>query len=121
MAARGEACMPLTPAAPPAGRPTEPAVMGRSEPPKVLEMVILILGAPTDMWRVWRSVASRITLPELKGAGGMLLASTNCGMLVQVLIQCSPSCLFSTASIARPLTVGEITESAANATERSDV
>jgi hypothetical protein len=57
--------MPLTPAAPPTGSPTEPAVMGRSEPPKVLEIVILIFGAPTDMWRVWRSVASRRTPPEL--------------------------------------------------------
>jgi hypothetical protein len=65
MAASGEAGMPLTPAAPPAGSPTEPAVMGRSDPPKVLEIVILIFGAPTDMWRVWRSVASRRTPPEL--------------------------------------------------------
>jgi len=52
MAARGEAWIPLTPAAPPTGRPTEPAVMGRSEPPNVFEIVILILDAPTDMWRV---------------------------------------------------------------------
>jgi len=56
-----------------------------------------------------------------KGAGGMLLASTNWGMLVQVLIQCDPSCLLSAASIARPLTAGENKESVANATERSDV
>lgn len=39
--------------------------MGRSEPPKVLEMMILILGAPMDICRVWRRVASRMTEPEL--------------------------------------------------------
>jgi hypothetical protein len=49
IAAKGEACRPLTPAAPAAGMPTDPAVMGRSEPPNVFDIVILIFGAPTDM------------------------------------------------------------------------
>jgi hypothetical protein len=59
--------MPETPAAPPAGSATEPAVMGRSEPPKVLEIASLILGEPMDMCRVWRRVASFRTPPELWG------------------------------------------------------
>jgi hypothetical protein len=65
MVASGEAWMPLTPAAPPVGRPMEPAVMGRSEPPKVLEIAILSLDVPTDRWRVCRRVASFRTPPEL--------------------------------------------------------
>lgn len=55
-----------------------------------------------------------------KGAGGMLLASTSCGMLVQVLIQCEPSCRFSTASTARLLAKGDSNESKGSATARMD-
>jgi hypothetical protein len=54
-------------------------------------------------------------------AGGILLASTNCGMLVHVLIQCDSSCRFSVASIARPVTIGDSRERVAKATEQNEV
>jgi hypothetical protein len=47
---------PLTPAAPLAGRAMEAEEMGRSDVPKVFEIVILRREAPTDMWSVWRRV-----------------------------------------------------------------
>jgi hypothetical protein len=34
------------------GNPTDPAVMGKSELPKVFEIAILILDAPMDMCKV---------------------------------------------------------------------
>jgi hypothetical protein len=64
MAAMGEAWIPETPAAPSVGRPIDAAVMGRSEPPKVLEKAMRRVGAPMEMWRVWRRVASLRTEPE---------------------------------------------------------
>ncbi|KAL1840046.1 hypothetical protein VTK73DRAFT_3860 [Phialemonium thermophilum] len=51
--------MPLTPTPPPAGRATDAAVMGRSLPPKVLEIWTRMRSPPMDMCRVWRRVASR--------------------------------------------------------------
>jgi hypothetical protein len=56
--------MPATPALPPVGRAIVAAVMGRSEPPKVLLIWMRMRGAPMDMCSVWRRVASRKTPPE---------------------------------------------------------
>jgi hypothetical protein len=47
----------LTPAALLAGSASEAAEMGRSDCPKVFEIVMRSLEAPMDMWRVWRRVA----------------------------------------------------------------
>lgn len=44
--------IPETPAAPPSGRATEAAVMGRSEPPKVLVSWKRMRDAPIEAWKV---------------------------------------------------------------------
>lgn len=51
--------------------------MGRSEPPNVFEMAILIFGESTVMWRVWRSVASLRTPPETLNNNKQVLVVCN--------------------------------------------
>jgi hypothetical protein len=103
---RGEASIPLTPAFPPVGRPTEAAVIVKSLPPKVFDIWILILSAPIDMWSVCRTVASLKTALEAvcamsgqsinrmlwaalltNGEGGKLAVSTSWGIDVHVSTQ----------------------------------
>ena len=55
--------MPETPALPEVGRAMVAAVMGRSEPPKVLLIWRRMRSAGRERWRVWRRVASLNTPP----------------------------------------------------------
>lgn len=49
---RVEVSIPETPAAPLRGRAIEAAVMGKSEPPKVLDSWMRIRDAPMEAWKV---------------------------------------------------------------------